>query len=479
MFRLLLLTTTTALFAFCGGWSPSLTINSVGYGRGLEPFYHNVTTHDSLCLGGTSHSGHIGLAGDSEASPKRSFFWYFEAQHKHEDAPVILTIGGGPGSSGMANPLFGQSHCKVTENRTTVANQNAWSENYNLVALDHPVGVGFSYGTHVNNSRAAAHDAYDFLVKFFHLFPKLSNNKLILAGGSYGGVYIPHIATVIHEQNIALTLGRGKPGAARLNLDALMVSNPMSDLLSHKRWALQQRCYNTDFYNALTCTEAFARLPACLEAVQMAYMHDTRALRGHAMDACENVYPDRIPGRSLENVNVRCDGSIGDCMPESVWAAEFMNMPKTKATLGVPARLNFTFVNRQVHEEFVAEGDMVQQAYLLYEPLLKAGYRLLHYIGKLDANCAWPGVLSMLRLIRCQYQTAFLSAPDLPWVGEDATVRAIGPGAGNFTYVLVNGAGHFVTGDQPALVKKILHHWVENVPFELEAGGQDASGETP
>lgn len=364
----------------------------------------------------------------------------------------------------MANPLFGQSHCKVTENRTTVINRSAWSEHYNLVALDHPIGVGFSYGTRVNSSRAAAYDAYDFLVKFFRLFPMLSNNKLVLAGGSYGGVYVPHIATIIHEQNTAVAAGRGLPGATFLNLEALMVSNPMS------RWALQQRCYYTDFYNASTCATAFERLPFCLEAVQMAYMHDTVALRARAMDVCDNVYPDRIPGRSLENVNVRCDGTLGDCMPETVWAADFMNLPTTKATLGVPAHLNFTFVNRQVHEEFVAEGDMVQQAYLLYEPLLAAGYRLLHYIGKLDANCAWPGVLSMLRLIRSQYQSTFLNAPDLRWRGEDATVRAVGPGAGSFTYVLLDNAGHHVTGDQPELVKKILNHWVKNVPFELERG---------
>ena len=88
------------------------------------------------------------------------------------------------------------------------------------------------------------------------------------------------------------------------------------------------------------------------------------------------------------------------------------------------------------------------------------------YVGKLDANCAWPGVLSMvrplssdiprphitddsllpyqLRLIRSQYQDVFINSPDLPWTGENATVRAIGPGAGNFTYVLMDGAGHLV-----------------------------------
>lgn len=41
----------------------------------LGPFYHSVKTHDDLCVGGVSHSGHIGLEGDSESRPKRSFFW--------------------------------------------------------------------------------------------------------------------------------------------------------------------------------------------------------------------------------------------------------------------------------------------------------------------------------------------------------------------------------------------------------------------
>lgn len=53
-----------------------------------------------------------------------------------------LTIGGGPGTSGLINPLGGQSHCKVTENGT-VANPYRWTQKYNLLALDH-VSTGLS-----------------------------------------------------------------------------------------------------------------------------------------------------------------------------------------------------------------------------------------------------------------------------------------------------------------------------------------------
>ena len=68
--------------------------------------------------------------------------------------------------------------------------------------------------------------------------------------------------------------------------------------------------------------------------------------------------------------------------------------------------------------------------------------------------------------MRSRFQDAFAAAPDVPWAGENATVRVVGAGAGNFTYVLMGGAGHFVTRDQPALVKRIVGKWVENVPFQ-------------
>ena len=133
-------------------------------------------------------------------------------------------------------------------------------------------------------------------------------------------IYIPHIATVIHEQNTLLAKGAGTRGAPHLALESMMVSNPMSvrpplpllppctdtaqDFLSHNRWALQQRCVYTVFYNASTCTQAYAELPACLEAVQLAYESGERAARVHALDLCEGSQVP-VPGRSYENVEFR------------------------------------------------------------------------------------------------------------------------------------------------------------------------------
>ncbi|KAJ6576812.1 Alpha/Beta hydrolase protein [Mycena sp. CBHHK59/15] len=140
--------------------------------------------------------------------------------------------------------------------------------------------------------------------------------------------------------------------------------------------------------------------------------------------------------------------------------------PDVRAALGVPDHLNYSAINIEVNAEFHAAGDFVQKHHLLYPPLLEAGIRVLHYIGAQDANCAWPGVLSFLKLLETPFQKDFLSAPDVPWPStEVATVRSVGPGAGNMTYILLQEAGHFTVNDQPALAKIIVKRWVAMCHF--------------
>ncbi|KAJ7354087.1 alpha/beta-hydrolase [Mycena albidolilacea] len=441
------------------------------------PFHFNITSPKDICPAikgpAISHSGHIGLKGDSDNAPKRLFFWYFEAEHDAESAPIILTIGGGPGSSGMLNPMWAQGPCVATEN-ATAPNPNRWTEHFNLLALDHPVGVGFSYGTLVNNSRDAAIDAYDFLQKFFRLYPHLSRNKFIISGGSYGGTYVPHIATVIHEQNLALAAGKGHPGAIRINLESMMVSNPMSDPTSHFSWFLQTACHSdvNNIYNASTCAEMYQILPACLDSIRFAEQAPGWSVerRAAAQNICWQIRGGDTHNNTVEDVRKQCwsNDPLGCLPPGILWIQAFFGRLEVREALGVGDQ-NFTGLSQEVFAEFSKRGDSMQSAYLLYEPLLSAGIRLLHYVGAQDANCNPHGILSFLKLLQSPFQDEFLRAPDVPWPTTDldaATVRVVGEGAGNMTWILIDGGGHFVAHDQPELVKSIVEHWVENVPFE-------------
>ncbi|KAH8107624.1 alpha/beta-hydrolase, partial [Cristinia sonorae] len=436
------------------------------YERGK--FHASMKTQEGLCgEGNVARSGFIGLKGDQEDDVRRSFYWLFEAQRDSENAPVILTHGGGPGTSGLMNPLLGQSHCKMLANGSLVSNPNTWAEKYNLLALDHPIGAGFSVGFPPNSAKTSAVDVYDFLQKFYVFYPQFIKNKLIIATGSYGGMYTPHIATYIHKNNLAITAGKGEPGAMHINLEALMVSNPISDSLSHYRWLSHGRCYNPIFnlYNETTCEVVHANLPACLDAVQYALDFPSAEERVKAIRKCREGHPEDLNGRMLENVKIECDGSLEGCAPEVGAIGNYLNQEETKAMLGVPLDAKWEAVNKLVWQRFFDEGDMIQRAHLLYGPLVSSGIRLLHYVGYLDENCGWQGIFNFLKYIQTPYRETFINSTDVQW-HPNATVRAVGDpgfnGAGNFTWILMSEAGHLVVRDQPELVKSILETWVDD-----------------
>ncbi|KAJ6570466.1 hypothetical protein DFH09DRAFT_1080033 [Mycena vulgaris] len=82
-----------------------------------------------------------------------------------------------------------------------------------------------------------------------------------------------------------------------------------------------------------------------------------------------------------------------------------------------------------------SQAESVSCASRLYKPLG-------HYTGAPDANTAWPGIISFLKILRAPFQEEFLCAPDVPWPAAEAAVCVVGAGAGNTTYLLVAQEGH-------------------------------------
>jgi carboxypeptidase C (cathepsin A) len=71
-------------------------------------------------------------------------------------------------------------------------NEYAWTLNANMIYLESPKGVGFSYCEDVTSSQecvntdeSTAQDAYEFLAAFFAGFPEYKSNKFYITGESY------------------------------------------------------------------------------------------------------------------------------------------------------------------------------------------------------------------------------------------------------------------------------------------------------
>jgi len=142
--------------------------------------------NDTLC---NAHSKQY--TGWLDVGSKHLFFWYFESQNKPSEDPLLLWLTGGPGGSGMIGLMQELGPCVINEyGNGTVYNGYGWSKNANIIFVDQPAGVGFSYldeGMPLPaTSFTAAKDMHHFLQLFTSdVFPDLKEREFHITGESY------------------------------------------------------------------------------------------------------------------------------------------------------------------------------------------------------------------------------------------------------------------------------------------------------
>lgn len=144
-----------------------------------------------------------------DVGSKHIFFWYFESQGNPSEDPLVLWLTGGPGGSGMIGLMQELGPCLINEHGNgTIYNKYGWSKNTNIIFVDQPAGVGFSYldeGVPVpGTSFTAAEDMHHFLQLFTSdVFPDLKGRDFHITGESYAVSHNPAHARV----PLLITLG--------------------------------------------------------------------------------------------------------------------------------------------------------------------------------------------------------------------------------------------------------------------------------
>ncbi|KAF5502027.1 Pheromone-processing carboxypeptidase kex1 [Colletotrichum aenigma] len=160
--------------------------------------------------------------------------WFHEARHDEQDAPLMIWFQGGPGGSSLHGMLYENGPCLSDGANGTEFNPNSWTEHFNIIYLDQPAGVGFSYvddysdkTSYPSRAEESAVDVISFIKLFYEAFPDFADADLHLAGESYAGRYIPSIASTILEYNDFLTSAPDiKAALATIPLRSLMLGNP-------------------------------------------------------------------------------------------------------------------------------------------------------------------------------------------------------------------------------------------------------------
>ncbi|KAK9663830.1 hypothetical protein RND81_14G001200 [Saponaria officinalis] len=167
----------------------------------------------------------------NETHGRALFYWFFEAVDKPHNKPLVLWLNGGPGCSSVGygaaeelGPFFPQ---KGSQPKLKL-NPNSWNKAANLLVLESPVGVGFSYTNtsgDINElgDTITAKDSYAFLVNWFKRFPQYKSHEFYITGESYAGHYVPQLAEVIFDKN------KNASKAHHINLKGFMIGNALLD----------------------------------------------------------------------------------------------------------------------------------------------------------------------------------------------------------------------------------------------------------
>lgn len=87
------------------------------------------------------------FSGYADVAPgQHIFWWFFEARNVDpEEAPLTIWINGGPGSSSMIGLFQELGPCRINADGEAEDNPYSWSNVTNIIFIDQPTQVGFSY----------------------------------------------------------------------------------------------------------------------------------------------------------------------------------------------------------------------------------------------------------------------------------------------------------------------------------------------
>ncbi|KAL4520091.1 hypothetical protein Ndes2526B_g01364 [Nannochloris sp. 'desiccata'] len=172
-------------------------------------------------------AGYITVDEDAE---RALFYTLAESSSPQPDKdPLVLFLNGGPGCSSIGGGFLSElgPFYPTPEGVSLVKNDYAWNQLANVVFLESPAFVGWSYSNTsedaVVGDERTAKDTYEFLLRFLTRFPKYQDRPFWLAGESYAGHYLPNLSVEILDG-----LKNKKHDKDHLNFKGFLLGNPLT-----------------------------------------------------------------------------------------------------------------------------------------------------------------------------------------------------------------------------------------------------------
>ncbi|KAK4199158.1 putative carboxypeptidase S1 [Triangularia verruculosa] len=439
--------------------------------------FHHADTNSKLSVAATSSSicettpnvnqlsGYIAIDDDTNL-----FFWFFESRNSPETSPLVLWLNGGPGCSSMLGLFVENGPCYYPEDASSdsdpVLNSESWNSYANMLYLDQPVGVGFSYGnTEINSTTQGSQDVWVFLQAFLAAKPEYAKSRFGLFTESYGGHYGPDIVRFIQLQNEAVDQNNTK--AIKIDIMALGINNGWIDpvlqfpayldfglsnnyrqLINESQFLAGMELFETQCKPAMqNCTLTTGTSAECNEAYDICYY-------ATGFDVAEttnlDVYDIRISAEDPPN-------------PGKYMYQAYLQRSDVKTAIG--AQADYVECSDLSWEQFYSTGDPSRSFLGELTEVVRSGIRVLLWAGDADWLCNWVGNLAVANAIEYSGQKDFVERA-VSTYSVNGTVRGEFKTVENLSWLRVYNAGHLASFDQPQVALQAFRQTMADTPIE-------------
>jgi len=450
--KLLLLTCVLFLFAFSMAEIPADEIKSLPGWDGALP--------------SRQFSGYLKVG-----ASKHMHYWLVESEKDPKTAPTVLWLNGGPGCSSLDGLIYEHGPFRVNPDdpHTLIRFNHTWSKLANMVYLESPAGVGFSYSDNSAdyncNDDTTAIDNVAAMNEFFYRWAEWKTNDFFITGESYGGVYVPTMAEgVLWAEGNGTWVGPKLKGIAVGNGCA---GTQVGSCGGHGDQFRTEYLMGTGFINDTLKKELrkacdWSKISSrCSDLMRV--MHSTI---GHIN--LYNVYGDCIRGSAEQKygsshskapwTNSFSDIEGPDACIDSILGSAYMNQASVIAATHVKKQsFKWSTCGNQIHYRST-RPNLPRDTY----PFLVKNIKVTIYNGDWDAcvpytdNEAWTEGMGYS-----------VKSPWHPWTYDDGQVGGYATTytANDFTFVTIRGARHEIPETAPVKAFEMLSRVISGQGF--------------
>jgi len=420
------------------------------------------------------YAGYINV---DHVNGRNLFYWFVESQNNPATDKLVLWLNGGPGCSSIGGGLMTElGPFRPNPDSTLSINPNSWNKFANIIFLESPAGVGFSYSNTPSDYTVGdvrtANDTYTFLLGFFKLYPQYQGRPFWITGESYGGHYVPEAAKRIVDGNAQ--------GGFQINLEGIMVGNAWT-------WARIDN-FGAVYYwftHALISNETYRGIVANCDFSNIGpldskkpnnlcdnYLNTASSEMGNIniydiyVDVCLTNRTKKLltqMGRSGSRFHqiladgIKIEPPYQPCIDEFVF--KYMNEKSVKQAIHANMNLNYQWEDCSSLVNYNYQ-DLLSSVLEIYFDFFKnTKLRVLVYSGDVDAIVPITGTREWIAILNRK-----VISPWRPYIVDQQVGGYVVEYEG-LTFASVRNAGHLVPETQPSRALYMFSKFLEGKPL--------------